>query len=661
MPDIADAQSDPDTLIRTLEPIEIRATRSTLTESEAPISLRLLSFDAEDLNRRASITLEDLSYKMPGIWINDRENFSLGERITIRGLGWRAAFGVRGIQVVLDGIPLTVADGQSVINIVDPAFLRRIELIRGPASTFWGNSSGGVLYLSTIPQRSQGSTVRLKGTTGSYGLGKGEAQYTYGNGGFMLNSYLSYHREDGYRDHSEVNIARFGVNGRAQLGDKNTFQFMGAYANMPEAEHPSSLTRQQFEEDPTQANSGFQSVDAGKTMEQGQLGLSWLNENSLGLFTATVYGLFRDLENPLPFAIINVDRLAGGSRLTLQNQFGKLKVNAGVAAKVQDDDRIEYANDNGSPGAVQVNQVETVTNYSAFASASYSMGRWDLMGGLRYDWHRFRTDANTAVNSGERTFNALSPTFGLNYHYDGGKIFTNISTAFESPTTTELVNRPGGGNGFNPGIDHENTLGVELGASGAVGKRPFSYDIAFYHMWIRDLLFPFQLTANGPTFFRNQGETRHRGVELSFSYQPNSHLEFGSIYNFLNAEFHEATTIDSIALDGNRVPGVADHRITGYVTYAPSAFSATVDFKFIDGYPVNNLNTAHTKPYAVLNTHFSYRWQASSGLILTPFLAVNNLLDKRYPGSVVINAFGGRYYEPAADLNWKAGVSIQIQ
>ena len=141
-----------DTLSVELNEIRVEAAHSSITVGEAPMSLTYMIRNSSDLASKPSATMDELTYTMPGIFISNRENYALGERLTIRGLGWRTQFGVRGTQVILDNIPLTVADGQTIMNMIDPAAVKRVELLRGPAGTFWGNSSGGVLFLSTKPQ-----------------------------------------------------------------------------------------------------------------------------------------------------------------------------------------------------------------------------------------------------------------------------------------------------------------------------------------------------------------------------------------------------------------------------------------------------------------------------------------------------------------------------
>lgn len=657
-----DQQStQPDTLRGSLEAIEVRATHSAISSQEPPFSLSMISNNDAALTHKAPITMDEMFTQVPGIWVNDRENYALGERITVRGIGWRAQFGVRGIQVVMDGIPLTMADGQAMLTVVDPAFIRRAELIRGPSSQFWGNSSGGVLYLNTKPPVNTSSPVMIRGTVGSFGLKKTDVQYSQRFANHGISGYASYLDQAGFRDHSEARIGRAGISGAIDLNTDSRIEYFGAYANMPQAEHPSGLTKQQAEETPTMAYSTFEQLDAGKQISQGQFGVSFTNSNDLGFLKATAYGLFRNLDNPLPFAIIDLNRTAGGARVTLQRDLDRFSYNVGIETKLQRDDRTEYGNDNTQRGDIQVDQIENVRNYGVFATSTYSINNLRVMGSLRYDWINYEADAATAAGSGKRDFQSLSPAFGLNYSVGNIEFFSNLSTGFESPTTTELVNRPQGGNGFNPDIEPEKTVGLEAGSRGQILDGKLSYDIALYNLWISDLLFPYQLEANGATYYRNQGETIHRGIEADLQYNLSPSVQTAITYNLTDAEFARATTVDSVSLDGKAVPGVPEHRLSAALHWKPGNFWFTTDLQYVSEFPVNNLNSAYNDDYVVVNSRLSYTdLSLGEGVAITPFFAVNNLFNTRYNGSVVVNAFGGRYYEPAAGINWRTGLSLEF-
>ncbi|MDZ7660274.1 TonB-dependent receptor [Fodinibius sp.] len=651
-----------DSLKVDLEPIEVTAMHSVISSSDAPAALSIVTRDLIDINSSATLSLEDISQQMPGIWVNDRQNYALGERITIRGVGWRAAFGVRGVQVVLNDIPLTVADGQTMLNIVEPSFIRRAELLRGPAAAYWGNSSGGVLYLSTKPRYEQENNFRLKTMAGSFGTQKVEGEFSIRNPDHKMTGYTSYLNTDGYRDYSAAQVLRSGVTGSINLTSNSHLQYQGAAIYMPKAQHPSALTASDAQNNPTKAVPSFVDAEAGKQIMQGQAGLSYMLQTDAGILNITGYTIYRDLTNPLPFGIITVNRLAGGLRATFDKEWDSLKLKFGVESKFQNDDREEFENiGDATRGSITVDQVEQVWNQAIFSTATYSFGKFNILSSLRFDRINFSTDANTASQSGDRTFKSVSPSLGINYRPGNQNIFANVSTSFEAPTTTELVNRPGGGNGFNPNLKPEQTVGLETGIRGDIASNTLTYDLTFYRLWIEDLLFPYQLETDGPTFYRNQGETRHTGVEAQIGWQIKQDLKISANTTVTKAEFKQAQTVDSLSLRGNKVPGIAPFRLNGKVSWSPGNFLLSLTYKHVSSYMADNLNTAKNDAYNIFDASFSFRKLFSSqGVELQPFINVNNLFDSRYNGSVTVNAFGGRYFEPAPGRSWQAGVSVNF-
>ncbi|HEX6982248.1 MAG TPA: TonB-dependent receptor [Balneolaceae bacterium] len=653
------AQESQDTLKVELDAIQVTAIHSTITAADAPLALSTFSRDLQTINHQASLSLSVIGNRLPGLWVNDRQNYALGERLTIRGIGWRAAFGVRGIQVILNNIPLTVADGQTMFNIVDPAFIREAELIRGPAATFWGNSSGGVLYLSTEPNYgSDDFNIRLRTMGGSFGMRKGEAEIWVSSPTHRMSAYTSYLKTNGFRDYSAAKVWRSGLAGSVRLSAKSRLEYNAAAIFMPQAQHPSSLTAEQAAENPTMAIPTYVTAEAGKQSTQTQAGLSYILDTSAGILNITGYGIYRDLNNPLPFAIITIDRWAGGLRGTFDKSWNHFNLQVGAESKFQHDDRIEFENLNGNRGQVQVDQIEQVWNQALFTTGTFSFSRFNILAGLRYDRLLFSVDNPASQQSGERVFQSLSPSIGVSYQPENHTVFLNLSTSFGAPTTTELVNRPGGGNGFNPFLEPEKTVGIELGSRGTVFDQSLSYDFAVYRMWINDLLFPYQLQTNGAVFYRNQGKAIHTGLEGSFSWQINNNWEFSSTGNIIRAEFQKAQTLEGLSLSGKSVPGIPKYRINSRLAWSPQAFLGSISYEYVSSYAVNNLNTAENDSYSVFDAKFSYRIMLSGDVQLQPFINVNNVFNRRYNGSVVVNSSGGRFYEPAPGRNWQIGISL---
>ena len=651
------AQSIPDSLKAELDSVVIEAAYSPISIGSAPMSLSYRLRDSAEMAARPAMTMDDLTFIIPGITISNRENYALGERMSIRGLGWRSPFGVRGVQVLLDDLPLTVADGQTIMSMIDPATVRRIEVLRGPSATFWGNSSGGVLYMSTTPQRNA-PLLQYKGYGGSFGTLKQELQWNYADDSSRIYGYTTYFETDGYRNHSAAQLFRSSLGAEHSVSENGRLSLNMNYTSMPKAQHPGALTETQLENAPKTARSNFQSSNAGKRFDQAMIGLSYLHTFTTGTMELTSHGTYRDLENPLPFGFIGLERNAGGARGTFSFQSLPFELDAGAEIKIQNDDRLETNNVGGERGdQVSVQQTETVYNSAVFLRSAVPITQdLTISGGLRADWITFEAEDDLGNDiDGERDFFSVNPSVGLNYSFNNSQIFANYSTSFESPTTTELVNRPGGGNGFNQDVDPERAISFEAGVRGSIPDLNARYDVTAYRMKVEDLLVSFQTEQDGPTFFRNEGQTDHYGIETSFSFSTHPVYTLELMANVMRAVFNGGE------LDGNDLPGVPSFQSGAILSLTPGSQRFTIDARYTGRYPADSQNTALTDSYVVTGL----RWttnpiQLGGNTNFRPFVNVGNLFDQRYTTSVNINAFGGFYFEPGTSRSLQAGLQLSF-
>jgi len=652
-----------DTLTTTMDEITIESTYSDVSLSNAPFAVTRLNRSAAEINQTPGLTLSEITKTIPGIWVNQRENFALGERITIRGMGWRAAFGVRGIQVVMDGIPLTVADGQSMLDVVEPSMIQSMEVLRGPASTLYGNSSGGVLYIKTIPPVD--SNIRYRSQAGSFGLTKNELQINQKIGDHFITGYSSIHNESGFRNHSAVTLSRTAINSRLFLSERSVLQVNSALSVMPRAKNPGSLSREQFLDNAASARSNFKEADAGKQVTQGQLGLRWLLDvNRQSSLETSVYGILRDLRNPLPFAFIDLNRKAGGFRSLYRKNLHNWQWVAGTDMKFQFDDRKNFNTEDGNRGEnIQLDQDERVLNEAIFGKLIFKNKQWRFSAGLRFDALQFNNDDNLLSNgdqSGDKTFISFNPSFGINYSFDAHTLFTNFSTSFEAPTTTELVNNPENFGGFNPRINPEKTKSIEAGIRGSLNFLNLHYDVALYSMWTDDLLLPFQIEGTDRTFFRNEGASRNNGAEFVANYRINKYLSGLINYNWNFAKFRSGV-LNGALLKSNRIPGVSPHRFLSEWTFQKNIFHITGTVEFTDGYFPDSQNTLSIQSYTLVHLKTSLNdIQIFKNMEATPFFTLRNLTDQSFASSVSVNAFGNRFFEPGADLNFQAGIALHF-
>jgi iron complex outermembrane recepter protein len=473
-------QPTSDTLQVRLDEIRVEAARITETGKTAPFSVSIRNRSADDAIVEPGLTLDRIMFDVPGVWINNRENPALGERISIRGMGWRAAFGVRGIQMYMDGVPLTMPDGQTVTNVVDPAFISNMEIIRGPSSSMWGNASGGVIMLRSDRFTAR-PTVRVRGLTGSDGLYKTDAEASFRSGNVNYHFWGSHLQQDGFRDHSRFITTRLGANARWLISERSLLSITSTWMNSPTSFNPGSLTKEQASDVPRSANPFNVNQNAGKMNEQGQLGITYRFRNDDYEINTTGYGVFRDLENPLAFAWIKVDRVAYGFRSNVERTFEYLSVAGGIDMSRQIDDRKNWGNSGGERGNLRLDQKETVLNTALFTALRGSYENITLSTALRRDWIRFESDDFFQAggdNSGSRLFQAWSPSAGVSIDLGQTVLFLNAGTSYETPTTTELVNRPDMTGGFNQDIEPERTVNFETGVRGEFGGSLFRYELA---------------------------------------------------------------------------------------------------------------------------------------------------------------------------------------
>lgn len=663
----SEIHADVDTLRYELSEIEIRAARDTETEARAPFSVSVMSRSASQQGAEPAFSLDRIASGIPGLWVKDRQNYALGERISIRGMGWRAPFGVRGIYVIMDDIPLTVPDGQTVMDILDPAMVRQMEVIRGPSSAFWGNAGGGTLFMSTRPA-SYDTGLRTRWYAGSYGTYSAQVQATHSVENKSYHMNVSWLQREGYRDHSEHRALRLTGHMNRTLTSGREVRLSAAFVDAPDTRHPGSLTATEVQENRRGAASAFENASAGKTWRQGQLGLTLQSSDERVDWQSTVYGLVRNLHNPLPFADIEVNRLLAGARFSAGSSLGALRWDAGLDAAVQSDDRLNYAVTFGSfeRGAVQIDQRETVTNAAVYTRLGTRWNRFNVSGGVRADVVRFENSDRLISGgedvSGSRMFTALSPSVGVSLSTSAGLFYANYGSSFETPTTTELVNRPDMTGGFNPEIQPERAAGLEAGVRGSLSSLALRYEAAVFRMEVRDQLISYRTEEGGARdFFRNAGRTRHDGIEMALRWMPFGWMEAGGTFQLSSFTFRE-TVVGGAGVPferGKKLPGIPDQRLGASLTVMPSAFRITLSTEMSGSYYADNANNALNPGYSVWHLQ-GYHTGISlpNGISLEPFVTVNNITNERYNSSVSINANASRYFEPAPGRALYAGFSL---
>ncbi|HEX6042394.1 TonB-dependent receptor [Longimicrobium sp.] len=617
---------------------------------------------------RPGLALTEALAAVPGVQVDNRFNYALGERISVRGFGARAQFGVRGVRVLVDGIPATLPDGQTTLNHVDPATLGRAEIIRGPASALYGNASGGVIQLSSAPAPAAPLASEHRVLAGANGLLRAETSVGGRMGAASYRAYASRLEYAGYRTHSSAeNLNAGGTFFLTRGADELR---LSVTAVRYDALNPGSLSDSLLRVDRSAAFARNVAQHTGETGRQGQAGAWYRRAMGPGALEVAAYGLMRSIDNPIPNAVIDLDRRVGGLRAAWTADAGPLAWTAGGALETQRDDRLNFANEAGQRGARTLDQAEGVTSSSAFAQGTAALsGGWEAMGALRYDRFRFSvrdrlTAGGNPDDSGARTMDRWSPALGVSWTaVPAVSFYANVATAFETPTTTELANRPTGAGGFNPELQPQRTVSVEAGAKARLA--PWAWlEGAAYRARIDDALVPFEVEgAPGRVFYRNAGTARHRGVEAAAVLTPRPAWTARAAYTWTDARFGEYV-LDGEDLGGNRVPGIAPHRLDLSILAMPSRGPfAGVDVRRVSATPVADDDAAgrfDSPGYTLVDLRGGWEGLRTGRAALSPFVGVGNLLDRAYNTSVVINAFGGRFYEPGPGRTFYAGARLTL-
>jgi iron complex outermembrane receptor protein len=651
-----------------IDTLQVRVLRTPLPPLRAPYAVSVAGNEA---TRRAApgLALDEALAGVPGLQVDNRFNYALGERISVRGFGARAQFGVRGVRVLVDGLPATMPDGQTTLNHVDVGSVARAEVVRGPASALYGNASGGVIRLSTFAPPPVPIAAEYRATGGADGLLRMQ-----GSAGGMADP-LSYRASvtrleyDGFREHqSAANTLGGATLGWRRGRDDVRLSFTAVHYD---AENPGGLTRALLDEDRTQAAPPNLADDTGEEGRQGQLGVTWERAAGPGALEVSAHVLARSLDNPIPRRLIELDRRAGGARAALSGALGgeALRWAVGAEAEMQRDDRRNFDLQQGARGALVLDQLERVLATSGFAEATLALGRVDVLGALRYDRFRFEADdrlvtAENPDDSGSRTMDAWSPTLGVSVEAARGlSLYANLATAFETPTTTELANRPTGVGGFNPELEPQRTTSYEAGAKARLG--PAWLELAAYRARVRDALIPFEVEGSpGRQFFRNAGRATHRGVEAAARAEPVRDVTVRLAYTYTDARFDRYFVDDTTNLEGNRVPGIAPHRWDAALSWAAERGPfAGVELRRLSAVSVADTDAGgefDSPAYTLVDLRAGWSALRLGRLRATPHLEVANLFDETYNSSVVINAFGRRYYEPGPGRSVYVGVDVGV-
>ena len=656
----------------------VTVTRVDQELSAVPNAVAVVNRDTIEVGQRRA-SLDEALRGIPGLFVQNRRNYGLSGGI---GLSIRAPeprFGLRGLAIIQDGIPITTADGTTEPGNVDLGSVGRIEVIRGPSSVLYGNSAGGVINLETTFDTSRTLTIRPDIQFGSHGYNRQQVRVDAGNTGTQFMGSFSRFETDGFRQngHAEITQANFVL--RRELTADTDIRAVFNHYDSPFAESPSFLNREDASAEPMRGSDGecisgacmARGVAAargwGEAAGQGQGGVTLEHRFSdTQRFRATGWGMWRNLDAVGAFRNIALGRNGFGFRSEYLGaaEAGAVTVDwaAGVDVATQSDDRMEFGQaGDGSSTDLRVSQTEDVVSSGPFAQIGISpTERVRFTGGVRWNYYNFTAGDRLLDNgdqSGERTMDAVSPSVGVTVAAaDNVNLFANVATAFETPTTVELSNTPTGEGGFNQALDPEDLTSFEFGIRGLAEPARLRYEVAYYTSSITNAFVP-QQRPDDEVYQVNAGETSRNGLEMLLEWVPDSTFSARFAYTYQDFVF-DRFTLNGTDYAGYLEPGAPPHRVFAGLTYrSPLGVTAIGQVRWVDEYTLNNQNTAYNWAYTVVDLRFAFDGKGGD-TDLRPFIGIDNLFGERYNSSTITNAFGGRYYEPSPGREVYVGMSV---
>jgi len=653
------------------------------------------SVDVVDASRigaaQARVNASEALVAVPGLVVQNRQNYAQDLQISSRGFGARSAFGVRGVRLIADGIPATMPDGQGQAATFNLDMAERIEVLRGPYSALYGNHAGGVIQLFTRDPQGRPS-VELNISGGSDGMRKTDVNAGGKDGSFGWLLDGSRFETDGYRAHSAATRDQAYAKLTFEPSTTSKLTITASGLRQDDTQDPLGVSWATFERDPRAGEIDTSDparpqrtladrYDTRKSIEHQQIGLSWDQRFGEDRLRLTVYGGNREVIQYQSFTrafqapashsggVVDFDRDFYGfdANWTMSRPFGDgtLRTVLGLEAGKSKDGRQGFENyigdQFGVKGRLRRDETDDVRNLDPYAQLEWERGRWVFTGGLRHSRVEFAVDDHYLSNgndSGGVDYRHTTPLLGVLYKATPAlNLYASAARGFETPTLNELF-YSGAGNGFNYRLGAATSTQVEFGAKAQLGQ-DLRINAALFQARTRDELVV-DVSSGGRTSYRNASATLRQGLELSLDADLRAGFSARIAASVLRAIYDEAFT--GVA-EGNRLPGVPRTSLFGELAWNEAAgrFGAALETIASDKVYPDDANAATPAPgYAIFNARLQARQQVGPWR-LRQYARVNNLFDRTYVGSVIVGDSNRRYYEAAPGRNWTLGASAQYQ
>jgi len=667
------------------------------TDSELlSTSASIQKVQAATVQNNANVNLSEVLQGVAGLQINNRENYAQDLQISMRGFGARSTFGVRGIRMYVDGIPATMPDGQGQSSNIDLNSLDHIEVLTGPFSSLYGNSSGGTILAESKEGQGKDS-IQVGLNAGSHHKQQANIQLQGGSEQANQPAYVissSYFDTDGFRDHSAAQKVLNNAKLTWNLEDGSKINWVMNRVDI-DADDPAGLERKDWQNNPTQQASFLKQFNLRKEIEQTQTGLTWtkpLNDQQelysmfyLGNRQVVQYQSIpkntQEANDRHAGGVIDFDRDYYGAdfRWTGKEVLPNTTLVAGVALDRMVEDRKGYENYDetgryGVKGDLRRNENNTLWNLDPYVQASWQfLPTWHLDTGLRYSNVHYESDdhyivAGNGDDSGSTDYQKLLPSVALGWEIlPELYAYASYGKGFETPTFTEMAyNTDPSKSGMNFTLKPASSDNYELGLKSQNSFGLFTFAV-FQTDTKNDIVTAG--TRDGRATFRNADQTTRQGLELSWQQKIWKELNIQSSFSYIDAEFDSYTAEIANPDDstkpyakainkGNKIPGIAKNQAFTRIAWQPEqGFQAGLDARYMDKIYVDDINSDTAPSYTVVAANVGYLW-INRDWKVNSYARVDNLFDRNYVGSVIVNDGNSRFFEPADGRNLSVGMSV---
>jgi iron complex outermembrane receptor protein len=664
---------------QSLEPVVISASRAEQRSLDVPAAIETV--DRDTIEQGPQVNLSESLNRVPGLTILNRQNYAQDLQLSIRGFGARSAFGIRGIRLLIDGIPATMPDGQGQGSSISLTSTDHIEVLRGPLAQLYGNSSGGVIQAFTRNAPAQ-PEVDAQVYGGSFGLKRSDLQYAGRIGGIGLVADYGTFATNGYRVNSRTERNQFNSKLSFEAAPDTKVNVVFNRFDMPLAQDALGLTAAQLAANPQQAGSNAVSRETRKSALQNQLGSTLTQTlDADASITARVYYGTRDTTQYQTGLATSTGAWVGldsayyglGLQYNRSTQMAGYPVQwvAGYEWDHQGSTRQGGAAALGQQTSTTRNEYDQAGNSDFFVQTTTQLTpAWAMVAGIRLSSvqlssaDHYLSDGN---GSGSESFRANTPVLGLSYRAsDALNFFANFGRGFESPTLNEVAYDGTGVPAFNTSVHASSSQQYEIGAKWVPAAQARVDFTAFQVNAVNEIVVA--SSTGGNSTYKNAPGTTRSGAELSASAQITPHVRVTLAGSWIDAIYTKAFSSGASSVaNGNRIPGVPQNFLFSELLWSQRSLSnrakkssalgaqAGLELTQAGRLYANDTNTASAPGYTTLNAKLSYGWALGAGR-LTAFSRIDNLNNQRYVGSVIVNQSSSQFFEPAPGRNWTVGL-----